>query len=226
MNVSLERSIVVLEPMVNRLVLVGRHVTDLLVTDRATVKTRPLFSVDAVVTALSYSTRDRLTRDLPRLGLRPETRPDGLTGRWITEDGAIIELIASDDPPGGTPNPWHEYALECTVSVSLGAYVVRVAGAPAFLALRLAEFSEQKAESIGPCAALEDALTVLNGRPGVDREVAAAPADVRRFIAERASTLSRRPDADSLLELHIPDAARFPQLAVTSLKRLRTLAAL
>jgi hypothetical protein len=224
MNGILERSLVALEPMINRLVFVGRQVTGLLVTHRAALALRPTFSVDAVVIALSYSALDRLMADLARLGLRQEGDRTSRSGRWMAGEGVIVELIASDAHPSGIRGQWHEYALECTLAVPLGTRTVRVAGAPAFLALKLAAFAERGLRAGAPDVDLEDVLAVVNGRSNLEREVAAAPAEVRRFIRDQLAALVSRTDADSVLDAHIPDAARFPQLAVASLERLRRLA--
>jgi hypothetical protein len=222
----LEGAIVALEPMINRLVFVGRHVTALLVANPVALKSRSTFCIDATVTAMSYSALDRLTADLSRLGLRPEGAPQVHTGRWITGAGLVVEVIPSDAPSPGIEHRWHEYALECTLAIPVGIRTVRIVGAPAFLALKLASFVEAEPDVAEPNADLEDALTVVNGRPGVEREIAAAPAEVSRFIVDQLGALASRPDADTVLENHIGDAARFPLLAVASLARLRRLAAL
>ena len=223
---TLEQSVAVLGPMINRLVFVSHQVTGLLVTDRASLKSKSTFSVDALVTAVSYSSRDRLTADLARLGLQPDSALHTPSGRWKTADGATVELVPTDDTPRDAQHRWYEYALECTLAIPMGTHAVRVAGAPAFLALRLAAFARREPAACEPNADLEDALAVLAGRPEVEQELAAAPREVRGFIGSQLSELAGRPDADSVLELHIPDAARFPALAVESLERLRRLSAL
>jgi hypothetical protein len=226
MNALLERTVGVLEPLANRLVFVGHHVTSLLLTDRGAVRSRPTFSIDAVVSALSYSSRERLATDVTRLGLRPEGGVPSGSGRWITGDGLTLDLIPTDALPAGAQPELYEYALDCTLAVPLGARAIRIAGAPAFLALKLAAVSPALLGIADFNADLEDALAVLDGRAGVEREIADAPSDVRRLIGERLGAIGNRPDADCLLQGHIRDAGRFPQTVEASLARLHRIAAL
>jgi hypothetical protein len=225
MTTLLERTAEILEPLANRLVFVGHHVVGLLLTDRGAARSRPTFKIDAMVSALSYSARDRLATDVTRLGLRPQGGAPAGPGRWIAGDGLTIELIPTDALPAGAQPELYEYALECTLALPLGARAIRVAGAPAFLALKLAALSPAMLRVGEINADLEDALAVLDGRAGVEREIADAPPDVRRLISERLWAISNRADADCILQGHLRDADRFPQTVEASLVRLHRIAA-
>ncbi len=222
----LERTTGALEPMLNRLVFIGGRVTEFLIMDPAAVKRRAVFSADVIPAAVSYSANDRVSAELARLGFRRDLREGAPLFRWLASDDMVVDVLPSSSTESGFGNQWYEYVLDCTLAVRLRQRTIRVAGAPAFLALKLAAFAASDATDPYQSRNLEEILTVVLGRPAVEDEIASAPPDARQFIAGQLALIANRADADSLLEGLVPDARRFPRLAIDSLARIRRLASL
>jgi hypothetical protein len=70
---------------------------------------------------------------------------------------------------------------------------------------------------------LEDVITVIDGRPEIVGDVAAAPADIRAAIAIRFGELLARRDAEDVVAAQLlPDAESQDRLPLV-LDRIRTL---
>ncbi len=59
---------------------------------------------------------------------------------------------------------------------------------------------------------LEDIITVIAGRPEISREIAAAQADVRGYVAESTSRFLTHPAARDVIAGALPDVWHDPAL--------------
>jgi hypothetical protein len=210
-----------IEPVLNRVVLAGPPVIELLIADRGARSRLISFAADSTLHLLTTSMIDRIGLDLQKLGLSRIGRTAS-TDRWQVSVDVTFELIQVD---ADGAQPWLEYATLLTMPHVIDApLAARIAGAPAMLALECSSFDTtggRAAES----AALERAIQLVAGRPEIEREVAAAPAELRSFIAATLGPVARSDALQLLIARTLPDAALLPEFARRVTDRLRRISA-
>jgi len=189
-------------PLANRLVFTGSATVPLLV-EQSAGRTE---SAEAPITAISYSSRDRLRPELRNLGLEPATI-SGSVERWRTPSGQAFEITAHEDDEAKYSNPWSAYSLDCTTTAQFMPLLsIRIAGAPACLAAAWWDALHTN----GASEDLTDVVTLVHGRTVVVDEVGAAPPQVQTFLAGVAGKFIYQPDADLKILDALPRAARLP----------------
>ena len=198
----LEAVVRTVSPLANRLVFTGSATVPLLVQHSAG-RTE---DAGAPITAISYSSRDRIRPELRGLGLEPAIRR-GSAEEWRTLGGQAFEITAHEDDEANYSNPWFAYSLDCTTTAQLTPELsLRIAGAPAFLAT--AWWDAQHSD--GSANDLADVMTLVYGRPSIVDEIAVAPPGVRIFLAGVAGRFLQHPEADLKILDALPRAARLP----------------
>jgi hypothetical protein len=186
-----------LGPLRDRVVFIGGAIAPLLQTAPAGGRIRPTDDVDGLVALAASAEAGRLDAELRALGFR----------RPMSE--------------------WDRIAVETAVSSDLSPGLrVRHASAPAFLALKWAAFLDRGAADPSESHDLEDILALLASRPGIEEEVARAPVELRRFIAERAERFLAQPAHRDLLASclgHAPGAGAVIAGVEANLEALRAL---
>jgi len=71
----------------------------------------------------------------------------------------------------------------------------------------------------------ERILLLLAGRAEIEREVAAAPPELRAFVAATFARIAQSDSLQLLIERIIPDAATLPEIAARVTAKLRRIAA-
>ena len=211
----------------NRVIFAGECALDFLLTKHSIAQiARPARS-NPVVSLVAYGSPDRLGVELRQLGLQPD---GGRTGAdlWRTPDGGRLELIA---PEGwqAVANPWYQYVLECTLQIQPGhGPAFRVAGAPAFLATQLhgAGVNQRTRKFLSGYSWLEDTVLLALGRRELEREMAAAPPDVRAHIRDSLQPLLFGDEPLATVHALLPRAVRSPLAAQRALGTLRRIAGL
>lgn len=218
----LERAVDLLRPLVDDLVFVGGCATGLLITDPAAGGVRATNDVDAIAEVGSYAKYNALADRLRTLGFREDTE-DGVICRWRHAE-LVLDVMPTDETILGFSNRWFEPALASAREVMLKNGPIRAISPVYFLATKLEAFHGRGGGDFASSHDLEDAITVIDGRPEIVDEVLAAGADVRRYLsAEFRRLLTDRDFTDALRGFLLPDAgsqARLPLL----LSRIRTLA--
>ena len=211
----------------NRLIFAGDCALGFLLTNRGIARLpRPMPSY-AVVSVVGYGSPDRLGAELRQLGLQAD-RTQLPADRWRTPDGTRLDLIT---PEGWTPveNPWYQFVLECTLQIqpSQGP-AFRVSGAAAFLATHLFGCPAycDAATASEWSRRMEDVVLLVIGRSEVEREMAAAPPDVRAHVRTSLEPLLRSAEALAIVHRVTPRAIRSPIAAQRTLNRLRRIAGL
>lgn len=200
-----------IEPILNRVVLVGPPVVDLLMTDPAVRVPDLSFVADCTLQLLSTSMIDRLGVDLQKRGLSRISRAAN-ADRWKVSDDVALDLIQVRADDGDPAEVWFEYATLLTLPFTLsGQLVLRIAGAPAMLALELASFAAGRAPTL-ESEELERVVLLVAGRPETERECAAAPPELRSMIASSLAHLARDDALEILIQRALPDASLLPAL--------------
>lgn len=205
-----------IEPILNRVVLAGPPVMDLLVDDPSMRGPELRFASDATLQLLSTSMVDRLGADLQRLGFSRAGRTRS-SDRWSLPTGESVDLVQVREDQSDPAQLWLEYATLMTLPHRVDEHVVvRIAGAPAMLAIELDAFARSGARALDS-EELERAVVLIAGRTEVERECATAPPELRALIANALAAIASNDALELVVQRAIPDAMLVPELA----KRVR-----
>lgn len=200
-----------LGPLRERVVFIGGAIAPLLQTAPAGSRIRPTDDVDAVVSSTTYTAAARVEDELRQLGFR-HAMDSHHAHRWRAPDDTPFDLVPSGTHLGATGSDWELLAIGAAVVAEVfPGLAIRHASAAGFLALKWAAFLDRGADDPWASHDLEDILTLLASRPGIEDEVAAAPARIRGFIGEQAARILAEPARRDLLAASLspgPDPAR------------------
>ncbi|MGA7381049.1 MAG: hypothetical protein WBX03_09370 [Terriglobales bacterium] len=205
-----------------RIVFVGGCATGLLLTDPAAAPVRATLDVDVVVELASYAEYIALEEQLRRLGFQ-ECQDEGAPiCRWVSDD-IVLDVMPTDSSLLGFSNRWYRAAFENAQKVSVAGHEIGLITAPYFLATKLEAFHGRGKEDYRGSRDLEDVITVLDGRPEIEDEVALAPPDFQQYLSDefRALTLNRD-FLDALPEHLLPDPASQQRIGIV-LERMKNL---
>lgn len=216
-NRQLFESVVrLLAPALDRLVFVGGCTTGMLITDPAAGDVRPTADVDAIADVATYASYDTLAEQLRALGLREDVTPGAPLCRWRHGD-YLIDVMPVDEGVFGFANRWYPQAIETAQQVAVAGHVIRVVTPVCFLATKLEAFHGRGGEDVAASHDLEDVMAVVDGRPDICDDVAAAEPTIRRYIASEFRALLANQDfVEALSGFLRPDPgsqARRPVLA-------------
>jgi|ERR1035437_2504078 hypothetical protein len=212
-----------IEPILNRVVLVGPPVVTLLMNDSTLHTPDVTFAADSTLQLLSTSMIDRLGVELQKRGLSPVWRAGG-ADRWRVSDDVAIDLIQVRTDDGDPEQLWLEYATLLTLPITVGRQlVVRIAGAPAMLALELASFRRKQVRTI-ESEELERVVLLVAGRKEIERECAVAPPELRSIIVSSLARLSGDDTLEILIQRALPDSVNLPALGTRVRERIRRMA--
>lgn len=195
-----------------------------MITDAAAEGVRPTRDVDAIVEARDLPQFYGIEAEVAARGFVRHTQ-SGVICRWIhTETGVLFDLMPVDPRVLGFSNRWYAEAVRSaeTVSIGDGITIRRVSG-PAFVATKLEAFADPNRGANDFLAShdLEDVLNVVDGRPELIEELAAAPQPLRDAVRQSISTLLRNRNFANALPGLIADANR----SGIVMERLRSMAA-
>jgi hypothetical protein len=213
-----------IEPILNRVVLAGPPVVDLLLNDPMVRTPSLTFAADSTLQLLSTSMVDRLGGDLQKLGLSRIGR--AATGdRWRVADDVAIDLVQVQSDNADPSQTWLEYATLLTLPFSIAAHLtIRIAGAPAVLALECSAFARRGGGALDS-EEMERVVTLVAGRMEIERECAAAPAELRHFIGTELARLAQNDALQLLIQRTLPDAPRLASLVTCVAEKVRRIAA-
>lgn len=207
-NRALFESVVrLLAPVLDELVFVGGCTTGLFITDPAASGIRPTRDVDAIVDVASYAKYSALSERLRALGLTEDATPGAPLCRWRRDD-LIVDVMPVDEQILGFSNRWYPMAVETANTLDIAGHTVRVVAPALFVATKLEAFHGRGGDDVVASHDLEDIIAVVDGRPGIVADVAAADAAVRSYIADEIRLLLDSADfLEALAGFLLPDRA-------------------
>ncbi|MFM7206391.1 MAG: hypothetical protein ACKO4T_06975 [Planctomycetaceae bacterium] len=205
-----------LAPLLDRFVFLGGAVTELLISETGAPGTRQTKDVDLVIDVVNrgeYS--ESLRGQLVSLGLSEDIRRGAPVCRWVLDD-MIIDIMPTRGDILGFSCEWYQFAYDSALPYRLpDGTAIRLVTPACFLATKLAAFGDRGRHDPHASHDLEDLITVIDGRGEIVADLAAAPADLRAYVADRLSQLLARPDASPLIAAHLmPDSASQDRLPI------------
>lgn len=196
-----------LGPLLHEVAFVGAAAAPLMISDLGSEGIRPTDDIDLIVGAYSRREYSRLEEALRERGFRNDTSDGAPLCRYVYS-GVPVDVMPISEEVLGFSNRWYRFALDTAVWMDLphGARG-RVVTPVAFVATKLEAFRSPTRAYGGDLLAshdLEDVLTVLDGRPGFDQEVAQAPAEVRSYLQDAFASLLADPDFVGAIVGHLP----------------------
>lgn len=221
-----ERMAAALGALRERVVFLGGCATGLLLTDPAAPALRTTRDVDVVIEVGSRVAYMELGNEMTARGFRPDQSEGAPICRWVFE-GLLLDLMPSDATLLGFGNRWYPDAIRTAWVCPLpSGQRIRVVAPPYFLGTKLDAFNGRGGGDYLVSHDLEDLVTVIDGRPEIQEEVASADPGLRAYIATAFATLLADTTFPYALQGHLPpDAAsqsRLPRL----LQRMKNIAGL
>jgi predicted nucleotidyltransferase len=203
-----------LGPLRKEVVFVGGCATALLVTDAAGAEVRSTLDVDVIAELASYADYAAFSERLRSLGFHEDTRKGAPLCRWLFDD-LILDVMPVEERIFGFTNRWYRGAMESANTIELEPGLqIRLVNAAYFVATKLEAFKGRGRGDYASSHDLEDLLTVVDGRPEIVAEIAAAE-EIRSYIAQEFRELLEVPQfVDALRGYLLPDAASQARLPI------------
>jgi hypothetical protein len=193
--------------VLDQLVFVGGCTTGLFITDPAAGGIRPTRDVDVIVDVTSYAKYTALAERLRALGLGEDTTPGAPLCRW-RHGQLIVDVMPTDVTVLGFSNRWYPAAIETAQTFHIAGHDVRVVTPALFIATKLEAFHGRGGDDVVASHDLEDIIAVVDGRPEIVGDVAAASDDVRAYVGGEIRTLlDNRNFTEALAGFLLPDPA-------------------
>lgn len=210
-------------------VFVGGAVTPLLITDPAAYAIRPTDDVDVIVEVTTRRRYEELENELRERGFRHDTSDEAPICRWLL--GSVkVDVMPTDPDILGFSNRWYIYALHTAARHPLDEELaIRLISPVAFLTTKIEAFRSPHRRFGGDFRAshdLEDVLALLDGRPELDREVAEAEPEVRRYLSDAFEDFLNDSRFLDALPGHLEPGPTNTERAHLLLERMRGLASL
>lgn len=155
---------------------------------------------------LAIPGRFTLSERLRALGLTDDSTKDAPLCRWRYKD-LIVDVMPIDDELLGFSNRWYPQAITSAERRSIGGTDFRLVTPMYFVATKLEAFHGRGTNDLSMSHDLEDIITLVDGRPELIAEIAAAEPAVREYIASEVQALLDRQDfVDALSGFLLPDA--------------------
>ena len=215
-----------LQGLAESFAFLGGAVLGLLIEDRGACPIRTTKDVDAVVDVATRTEYAHLEESLRMLGFRHDTREDAPICRWLLDE-ITVDIVPTAQVVFGWKSAWLREARQAAVDIEIKpGQRVPVVTPPFFLAAKIEAFKDRGEADFRGSVDLEDIVTVVDGRPGIVGEIAAAPPALRSYLrTEFTAMLRDRRFVESLPGHLPPDRASQERLPIL-LRRFQSIAEL
>jgi len=197
-----------LAPLLDRFVFLGGVVTELLITSAAAGSPRQTKDVDVVVNVLNLGEYSETLRErFLACGLIEDTSPGAPVCRWCLDD-LIVDIMPTRGEILDFSCEWYQVAFDTAQPTMLpNGSTIRLVTPACFLATKLAAFGDRGRRDPMASHDLEDLVSVIDGRREIVTDLAAAPRDLRAYVADRLTHFLARGDAEVLVAAQLmPDS--------------------
>jgi len=211
-----------LGPLCSQFVFVGGCAAGLLITDAARPPVRATVDVDLIVeVATRAEYYSKLREDLLRAGF---TESGDVLCRWKVR-GILVDVMPTTEAILDFTNPWYEEALKTATQVVLpGGAAIKLIAPPLFVATKLEAFYGRGEGQYGTSHDMEDVIVLVDGRPELVDEIAAASPEVRRYLEAEILDLLETPEFLDAVSWHFHGDAVSQARVPETISRLRRIA--
>ena len=211
-----------LRPLVDEVAFVGGASLFLWIDDPGAPEPRATTDVDVIVTVDGYGDYVGLSERLRERGFQ-EDALSSVICRW-RHGSLVLDVMPTDAGILGFSNRWYPDAAGAASEVTLPSGARIRAVPPAFLlATKLEAFRARGRNDYLASADFEDIVRLIDGRERLGKEVAAAPEEIREFVATELERMLIDPQFEpGVAGALLPDRASQARLPLV-LERLRVL---
>ncbi len=212
-----------LGPLCDELVFLGGCATALLITDAASPPVRVTRDVDVIAEVATTAEYHKLEKRLRERGFDVDSSKDAPICRWAGH-GILLAVMPTDEQLLGFGNIWYRSAVSSSTPYRLlsGARI-RLIDSVHFIATKLEAFAGRGDNDFVMSHDLEDVISVIDGRPELEREITDSAPEMRSYIGGCLRTFLADPRFIDALPGHLPgdtgSQARLPML-MEKLERL------
>jgi predicted nucleotidyltransferase len=186
-------------PLCEQMVFVGGCATGLLISQPLVADARATEDVDAIVEVATLVGYHALADQLMARGFKQTMADNTPPFRWFWQS-MQLDLVPLDEKVLGFANRWYRPGFAAAQIATLPTGLqLRHLSAPYFVATKLEAFKDRGNNDVYLSHDLEDIITVVDGRDELLAELAAAPSEVRRFIAEHFQAVMNHTDFSNVL---------------------------
>lgn len=191
-----------------QVVFVGGCATGLLITQPNVADARATEDVDAIVEVASLVAYHVLTRQLMKLGFKQTMADNTPPFRWFW-NRMQLDLVPLDEKVLGFANRWYKPGFDAAINATLPSGLrLRHLSAPYVMATKLEAYKDRGNNDVYLSHDLEDIISVVDGREELLQELAAAPPEVRSFVANTFKSILKHPDFTNVLPGIVSQSAR------------------
>lgn len=195
-------------PLCEQVVFVGGCATGLLISQPLVADARATKDVDAIVEVSTLVGYHALADQLMARGFKQTIADNTPPFRWFWQ-GMQLDLVPLDEKVLGFANRWYRPGFEAAQLATLPTGLqLRHLSAPYFVATKLEAFKDRGNNDVYLSHDLEDIITVVDGRDELLAELAAAPSEVRHFIAGHFQAVLNHPDFSNVLSGIVSQSTR------------------
>jgi hypothetical protein len=214
---SVEAVAQALDDLCDEVVLVGGCAAGLLYTSASAPPARVTFDVDVVAEVAVLADYYALERQFEKRGFKRDVSQDAPICRWRLRD-LCVDLMPSDEKILGFSNRWYPHAIASALRDALpSGRPIRLISPAAFLATKFEAFATRGRSDLLSSHDFEDIINVLDGRSGIEEEVAASAADLVQYLAARFAEIVRHADFTNTL----PGLVSYDEIHGDRVRRVR-----
>lgn len=178
-----------LDSLAERVVFLGGATLGLFITEPGAAPPRPTKDVDLIVEItmlehLNLSFRSQLVRR----GFREVTN-EGVICRWEIE-GTKVDIMPTTPGILGPSNRWYPAAAAQAQRYQFpDGPSIRLISPACFLATKIEAFANRGQGDFSGSHDLEDVISVIDGRPTIEEEVASATPEIRDYLGREIARL-------------------------------------
>lgn len=201
----------------DELVFLGGCAAGLLCTSPSAPPPRVTYDVDVVAEVAALAAFHALEKRFASRGFARDMSQDAPICRWRLGE-VKVDLMPTDERVLGFANRWYPLAIASASVVSLpSGNRIRLISAPAFLATKLEAFGSRGQGDLMSSHDFEDIINVIDGRPGIEAEVADAGGELANYLASRLAEIARDANFDNTL----PGLVVYDELYEERIRRVR-----
>ncbi len=184
-------------------VFTGGSIVGLLLDEPEAAVMRPTDDVDIIVEILTHKDYSQFEEQLRELGFNHDIREGAPKCRW-TFRNLTVDTMPVEGAFLGLNTVWFDYALSNPTNMFVDGQTLCIISGTAFIATKLAAFSDRGENDFFGSHDLEDILTVIDGRKTIVEEIENAPSDLRTYIIETFKSFVANSHFQEALPGHLP----------------------